>query len=160
MARIWMYVSLLMFIAIKTQGCPQGWVQGPNACFFFSKFGGSWADGNAICQGFNTRLAEPEDDATLAFLLRHAKIEHPTNAQFYLGGSDMFAEGTWVWSSTLDKVNPSHWTPGNPNDDYNNGDCLTLNAPGGGLNDVRCTDTYSFICQAETENHETVNVIG
>ncbi|OWF43616.1 perlucin-like [Mizuhopecten yessoensis] len=155
----WMCVLLLLFVAITPEGCPLGWVQGPSSCFFFSQFGGTWADANAICKGFETKLAEPADEITFAFLAGHAASEHPLHSQFYLGGSDMFVEGVWEWSSTKTQVNPNHWEPGNPSDDNNNGDCLTLNAPLKELNDVQCTAIFAFICEAESGEPEQV-VIG
>ncbi|XP_060067603.1 perlucin-like [Ylistrum balloti] len=145
----WIHATLLLLLVVKAQGCPLGWVQGPINCFFFSQFPGTWADANAICRSFNAKLAEPEEAITLTFLIGHAKSEHAFHDQFYLGGSDMFVEGVWEWSSTKHKINPGHWLPGNPNDDGHNGDCLTLQGSQGGLNDVICTSDYSFICETE-----------
>ncbi|XP_021367457.1 perlucin-like protein [Mizuhopecten yessoensis] len=140
---------LICYSTTTTKACPGGWIQGPIACYFLSKFGGTWADANSVCQGFLGKLAEPIEEESFQFLSGASKNETPHNGQFYLGGSDMFVEGIWEWSTTKTQIYKNHWYPGNPSDSNHNEDCLALN--GGILNDVPCTSSYSFICQLERD---------
>ncbi|XP_060067605.1 perlucin-like [Ylistrum balloti] len=145
------------FKQVKITSCPPGWIQGPRNCYFLSHFGGTWADANSVCQGFLGKLAEPIEEDSFQFLSKASKNVSANHGQFFLGGSDMFVEGIWLWSSTKTMIYKNHWSPGGPSDSGHNEDCLTF--VGGVLNDVPCTSTYSFICQLESEEEGT-QVIG
>ncbi|XP_033759003.1 perlucin-like protein [Pecten maximus] len=150
--------NLLISVGLTiSEACPQGWVQGPRSCYFFSQFGGTWADANSVCQGFHGKLAEPVEEDSYQFLSSVSKNETSYHRPFFLGGSDMFVEGIWMWSTTKSLISKIHWVPGGPHDSVNDEDCLTLIE--GSLNDVTCTSNNWFICELESEE-EIPEVIG
>ncbi|OWF50480.1 Perlucin [Mizuhopecten yessoensis] len=141
-------LTILLVCGVSAaNGCSLGWLTGPSGCYFLSRFTATWGEASSVCQGFGGKLAEPMDEDSYTFLTGSIHDRGQAGVQFSVGGSDMFVEGVWEWSSSGAKVMNNHWLPGEPNDDNNNGDCLTLHD--NGFNDLECHSLHYFICEKE-----------
>ncbi|VDI34224.1 low affinity immunoglobulin epsilon Fc receptor [Mytilus galloprovincialis] len=150
------YVALTFLLIINVSGCPSGWIQDGDTCYFFSKgLASSWADANSYCQAFGYKLAEPMDEHKLNFVKGELNRLAGTS-RYYIGGSDFFVEGQWIWSTSQTSIVAHNWEPSEPNNIGTGEDCLTVNHDGL-WNDVPCDTDVRFICEAENAD---VNVIG
>lgn len=67
----------------------------------------------------------------------------------WLGGSDILAEGSFVWSSNNRALNFNHWGPYDPNAYTAEDDCVVLMYPGGDWADFECFMERQFICEKD-----------
>ncbi|XP_033729105.1 perlucin-like [Pecten maximus] len=141
---------LLTLVGTLIQACPSGWIQHGERCYFFSIVVGSWADAGSYCRNFNGKLAEPTELSDVAFIDGEAKDKHASQGEYYLGGSDFFVEGEWLWASTLKPITIKHWGSGEPNDRQGEEDCLAVTVSGF-WNDVPCTTSLPFVCQIDND---------
>lgn len=68
----------------------------------------------------------------------------------WLGGTDMFAEGRWVWIENQEPISYNYWYTGDYNEPAGGSreNCLVwLNHKGYFWHDITCKDNYKFICQ-------------
>ncbi|BFZ25377.1 hypothetical protein BsWGS_28416 [Bradybaena similaris] len=136
----------VVFIHVDSQNCREGWHFFGGSCYSFGDSQVTWGDAQGICKTFRAKLAEIETPEENAFL-RNLAISK--NATFtFLGGTDIFDEGVWVWSFSGDNIYPFvDWAPGSP-DDANGEDCLTFYSLAGyHWNDYLCDAKGNFICE-------------
>ncbi|XP_052080722.1 perlucin-like [Mytilus californianus] len=119
-------------------------------------------DAPSYCQAFGYKLAEPMDQHKLDFIkgelnrlagktgkLINGKYLYVLPAtRYYIGGSDFFVEGQWIWSTSQTGILAHNWEPSEPNNIGPGEDCLTVNHDGL-WNDVPCDTAVPFICEAE-----------
>ena len=70
---------------------------------------------------------------------------------YWIGGTDEFMEGHWLWIPTMQKLSFTDWSPGNPSDSDSNEDCMEIivghSAPTTKWNDDNCSKKANFICE-------------
>lgn len=131
--------------------CTDGWVGHHSKCYFFSKTKQTFADASALCRAFNSKLAEPVTQDELNFLTSLV-VMIGQSASYYIGVTDSFLEGQWVYSyaRTLIRVRP-HWLNGGP-DNYHNEDCVeVVSSQSGQWSDVQCTTSLFYICEYDND---------
>lgn len=65
---------------------------------------------------------------------------------FWMGGTDEFVEGHWIWISTMDKMTFTDWGQGYHDGHGSHEDCLQIQA-GGRWKDAVCSVRSNFICE-------------
>uniref|UniRef100_K1Q921 Collectin-11 n=1 Tax=Magallana gigas TaxID=29159 RepID=K1Q921_MAGGI len=84
-------------------------------------------------------------------LVDHSFLQRQS-ASYYIGVTDSFLEGQWVYSyaRTLIRVRP-HWLKGGP-DNYHNEDCVeVVSSQSGQWSDVQCTTSLFYICEYDND---------
>ena len=75
---------------------------------------------------------------------------------YWIGGTDEFMEGHWLWIPTMQKLSFTDWSPGNPSDSGSNEDCMEIivghSAPLTKWNDDNCSNKANFICEVPYVN--------
>jgi len=103
----------------------------------------TWENANRYCEGvFNTELATILD----AFDNSIATTDCMTGP-CWIGLNDRTTEGTFEWIDGS-PVGFTNFVPGQPNNSSANVDCFELRRNTGQWNDVRCTRTKRFLCNA------------
>ncbi|XP_046575353.1 perlucin-like [Haliotis rubra] len=128
--------------------CPLGFVSLGRSCYLFSTNSADFAGANSFCLFFGSRLAvierKTEDTLIKSYLLRHGK-----GGTFYIGGTDLRAEGIFTWERPLaKKLGYRGWPPGQPDNYKGNEHCMTLpRSFKYRWNDAPCDHKYRFICE-------------
>lgn len=100
--------------------------------------------------GVSSHLAEPmnktENDAMYhAWINNYFKNGHNGSPKVWIGITDIFTEGTFVYQSTNKSVGFEAWSKGNPDNFNDNEDCVDISW--GLWNDSGCHQKFSSICQ-------------
>lgn len=72
-------------------------------------------------------------------------------ARVFIGINDLEREGTFVYSDRSPMQTFNKWRSGEPNNAYDEEDCVEMVASGG-WNDVACHITMYFMCEFDKEN--------
>ena len=64
----------------------------------------------------------------------------------WIGATDVAEEGNFIWTSDNSTVSFVNWYPGEPNNDFNNEDCVTI-CRNKHWNDGNCIQNLPYICQ-------------
>ncbi|XP_033746479.1 perlucin-like [Pecten maximus] len=144
-------VTLGLSLVQNAFGCSSGWVSHNDKCYLLSSYKASWPVAASYCRTFNSKLAEPMDQSSVAFLSGEVKGSAPMrDTTYYLGGGDLFVEGEWIWMSTQAAIGVTNWNPGEPNDAGGKEDCVEI-ALTGLWNDDVCDQPKGFICEMDSE---------
>lgn len=101
----------------------------------------NWFAAQVYCNALNPNafLAEIFSDETQLVVAALAS-ELPSYV-WWLGATDFYKEGTWMWSKTNTEMEFSAWDEGQPSNDMDNEDCLIMNR--GNLSEKRLWDDVS-----------------
>lgn len=102
----------------------------------------NWFSAGHTCRRMGGHLASPRKEDLDALNLRHDET-------YWLGISDLAAEGRFISSSNGSPASFLKWHPGEPNN-RNGQHCAALFK--GGMDDDICSRKYYFICQADDVN--------
>nr|KAG5703315.1 hypothetical protein BaRGS_025557 [Batillaria attramentaria] len=133
--------------------CFAGWVQFESSCYGFGEDDVTWAGAESLCRIFDSVLAEVETAAENEFLKTMAR--NRSYSTLWIGGTDVFSEGYWIWAGSKQPLTFTDWAPGEPNHagGDTNEDCLQLYAHKGLMwNDEDCRQTTRFVCELRWEN--------
>ncbi|BFZ25379.1 hypothetical protein BsWGS_28418 [Bradybaena similaris] len=140
--------ACLVFLHVDSENCREGWHFHGGSCYSFGDSLVTWGDAQTICATSNGHLAEIETSEENEFLKNISRTEKVLNT--FLGGTDVFDEGVWVWASSGNNIYPFvDWAPGEPNE-LQGEDCLVFY----GVEDYRWDDFYcnmpaNFICEVK-----------
>ncbi|XP_062604710.1 perlucin-like protein [Saccostrea cucullata] len=111
------------------------------------------------CQALQAKLVEVETSEENSYLRLHLfDIGRQSSVDFWMGMTDLVAEGHWRWMSTQSNATFMDWYPGEPNNG-NDEDCATFGINySWHWNDVDCTAKMNYICEKSIK--EEVSVIG
>lgn len=115
--------------------CPIGWTMSPSdpsRCFRYFSKAASWSIARDLCANIGARLA---DVRTLSENL--ALIELAGSPRQWLGGTDVAAESTWIWTTINTPFTFRSWGEAQPSADPSK-NCAAFcgnNAPGFGPGD-------------------------
>ncbi|XP_063405773.1 perlucin-like [Mytilus trossulus] len=113
----------------------------------------TWRDRSTVqiqstCKSLDSMLAEPKDMIAINFLKSNAKMFQET---FWLGGSDLAAEGVWVWTTSGQGFTVTDWhtsTIHEPNNENGTEHCLNMNKHlDYEWNDDNCWNENRFACE-------------
>jgi hypothetical protein len=149
MIAVTLLVTLALGFALGHE-CLQDWIYHEGSCYSFGKTAVTWADAQTICQLSGANLAKIETEGEHNFLANLSR-NHNTATYIWLGASDIFYEGHWIWSNGHETFsNYTNWGPEEPNDTENDEDCLSLNRDKAyKWNDMRCNRDANFICEGK-----------
>lgn len=108
-----------------------------------------YVDAQLACQGRGGTLSMPKDEAANALLA--AYITQAGLARVFIGINDLEREGAFVYADRSPMQTFSKWRSGEPNNAYDEEDCVELVASGG-WNDVACHLTMHFLCEFDKEH--------
>ncbi|BFZ25376.1 hypothetical protein BsWGS_28415 [Bradybaena similaris] len=106
-------IFCVIFVHVESQNCQEGWHFFNGSCYSFSGLQVMWAEALAICKAFNAKLAEIETSEENEFLKNLAREKSADST--FLGGTDIFEDGFWVWTSSGKHIYPFvDWAPNEP----------------------------------------------
>lgn len=103
----------------------------------------TWDAARVHCGLFYADLVEVADQAEYDLLL----AQPLTGPAVYIGLNDIEREGSFVWPDGSPEVF-SAWGEGEPNDALDGEDCVQIAVATALWNDIACTATGSFVCEA------------
>merc|ERR1719341_2652521 len=137
----------------------------PSGCYLFHGFKSSWYDSKRECKQSGGHLVEidsrEEQEALIGELERQGLMGYDAPVYgFWIGLTDIFHDGTWVWDHQGQPLNFSAWASGEPNNERGLQHCVAMNIrrEGGKWDDVGCEyegnngefDSNGHICEADT----------
>ncbi|VTJ88990.1 Hypothetical predicted protein, partial [Marmota monax] len=108
-----------------------------------------YADAQLSCQGQGGTLSMPKDEAANGLMA--AYLAQAGLARVFIGINDLEREGAFVYSDRSPMQTFNKWRSGEPNNAYDEEDCVEMVASGG-WNDVACHTTLYFMCEFDKEN--------
>ncbi|XP_032028002.2 collectin-11 isoform X2 [Hylobates moloch] len=108
-----------------------------------------YADAQLSCQGRGGTLGMPKDEAANGLMA--AYLAQAGLARVFIGINDLEREGAFVYSDRSPMRTFNKWRSGEPNNAYDEEDCVEMVASGG-WNDVACHTTMYFMCEFDKEN--------
>nr|XP_011416001.2 galactose-specific lectin nattectin-like [Crassostrea gigas] len=127
--------------------CPEGFFPHGDSCYFFSSsMEADWIEAGFFCNRFNGGdLVAVESHSENEFLYQILHFMR-SDKSFWMGGTDEFVEGHWIWISTMDKMTFTDWGQGYHDGHGSHEDCLQIQA-GGRWKDAVCSVRSNFICE-------------
>ncbi|KAK1793525.1 hypothetical protein P4O66_011902, partial [Electrophorus voltai] len=107
-----------------------------------------YRDAELSCQARGGHLAMPKDAATNRVLAGY--ITEAGLSRVYIGINDLEREGQFVYVERSPMSTFSRWREGEPNDAYEDEDCVELLASGEWV-DVACSLTMYFLCEFDKD---------
>ncbi|KAH0512301.1 Collectin-11 [Microtus ochrogaster] len=108
-----------------------------------------YADAQLSCQGRGGTLSMPKDEAANGLMASY--LAQAGLARVFIGINDLEREGAFVYSDRSPMQTFNKWRSGEPNNAYDEEDCVEMVASGG-WNDVACHITMYFMCEFDKEN--------
>ncbi|ELK13956.1 Collectin-11 [Pteropus alecto] len=108
-----------------------------------------YADAQLSCQRRGGTLSMPKDEAANGLMA--AYIAQAGLARVFIGINDLEREGSFVYSDRSPMQTFHKWRSGEPNNAYDEEDCVEMVASGG-WNDVDCHITMHFMCEFDKEH--------
>merc|ERR1719365_377764 len=136
-----------------------------SGCYLFHGFKSSWYDSRKECKQSGGHLVEigsrEEQEALIGELERQGLMGYDAPVYgFWIGLTDIFHDGTWVWDHQGQPLNFSAWASGEPNNERGVQHCVAMNIrrERGKWDDVGCEyegnngefDSNGHICEADT----------
>ncbi|XP_052274208.1 perlucin-like protein isoform X1 [Dreissena polymorpha] len=103
-------------IARSATRCNHGWIPHGQSCYLISHDQEQWNNAESICELFGGYLAEIQNAAEYNFIQSQVNT---TQKNFWVGGSDIENEGTWIWMASMTPLSYAKWEAGEPNSDHN-----------------------------------------
>merc|ERR1719289_213236 len=137
----------------------------PSGCYLFHGLKSSWYDSKRECKQSGGHLVEidsrEEQGALIGELERQGLMGYDAPVYgFWIGLTDIFHDGTWVWDHQGQPLNFSAWASGEPNNERGVQHCVAMNIrrERGNWDDVGCEyegnngefDSNGHICEADT----------
>ena len=88
--------------------CPSGWIYWSGNCYKQNQDLLTWGDAEKKCIEYGGHLASVHSDQENNFIFQTSK-----KAVTWLGGNDLEAEGSWIWSDGS-SWSYSNWQSGQP----------------------------------------------
>ncbi|KAJ8036026.1 Galactose-specific lectin nattectin [Holothuria leucospilota] len=147
-----MYFLFFFFIFLLVV-CPEGWQNYDQSCYKLIEEELSWDEASAYCienSPYNyghlaTIHNDLENDFITYVVLKGDKV------RTWIGANDKKEEGTFDWyAHNRELFFYSNWKDGEPNNAYDDEDCVEINRGGlGKWNDCKCKRTLRFVCEVE-----------
>ncbi|KAK4315686.1 hypothetical protein Pmani_000465 [Petrolisthes manimaculis] len=130
--------------------CPEPYILiGNTTCLYISQWGvvRNWSAAQTYCSVYEGELAVINDCALLGEVWTLTQHVLNLTGNFWVGGSDAEAEGSWVWERTVKSVpmGVPFWLPGHPDGDTHENKLMI--ADNGYFTDGNQTEEHYFICQ-------------
>ncbi|XP_062617681.1 perlucin-like [Saccostrea cucullata] len=155
-------IYLLFAVSVVTalpSSCPRGWIHRGTSCYLFvndAVDAEDWMVAMSFCSSLHAKLVEIETVTEDEFLRLHL-LDNKLTGSYWIGLSDIQAEGVWVWTSSQNTPTYTNWPPGQPDNNAGEEDCAHLYAAFGfQWNDYPCNKANNFICEKELRSQEEI----
>ncbi|XP_063406391.1 hepatic lectin-like [Mytilus trossulus] len=138
-----MIISLLSSVTSRT--CGNGWEHENGRCYKFVRFRTNFVGAMYFCKQLGGGLAEIDDHNEYKTVVRLAKAR--TFPDFYIGLTDAFSEGNWIQASSYNFQTYFIWSPGEPNNNNRNQDCVRVRSHDSKMDDISCSAHRHFVCE-------------
>ena len=129
--------------------CRSGWYRIMETCIWLSREKKNFDDARDHCATMNLdqgRLFEPtsrlQNDLVVTLLKNRQNESHA-----WIGITDRIEEGTFRYLSSGKEVFFTKWTTGEPNNFYEDEDCVNFLFKDRSWNDFGCSNKLHFICE-------------
>ncbi|XP_063399102.1 perlucin-like protein [Mytilus trossulus] len=151
---LWMKIVPLICIFVLGNSGITGhhmWVKFQNKQYMFVEEPMTWMDAQSVCRSIGGFLATVSKEKEMRFIKSMTRV---SANNVWIGATDMFAEGHWVWIEDLEQMSYTYWYPGQPNEGKG-GNCLVwYNYHGFNWHDSGCHNKFMFICQRSVRSKE------
>merc|ERR1719381_244845 len=149
--------------AAAMASCSPPWTSLDTGCYLFQEWNSTWYDSRRECKqsgGFLVGIDSEEEQNALMNEITARGWDGQTHFGFWIGLTDIFHDGTWVWDNLGRPLDFSYWASGEPNNWNGIQHCAAINLEwaSGHWDDVGCEavmieyrsygDTYGHICEA------------
>merc|ERR1712172_255797 len=149
--------------AAAMASCSPPWTSLDTGCYLFQEWNSTWYDSRRECRQSGGYLVEVDSEEEQDAILREIASrgwDGDTHFGFWIGLTDIFHDGTWVWDNLGKPLDFSNWAPGEPNNYRGLQHCaaIKLRWENGKWDDVSCEavklehmstgETYGHICEA------------
>merc|ERR1719209_1618727 len=149
--------------AAAMASCSPPWTSLDTGCYLFQEWNSTWYDSRRECKQSGGYLVEVDSQEEQDAILREIASrgwDGDTHFGFWIGLTDIFHDGTWVWDNLGKPLDFSYWAPGEPNNWGGVQHCAAIKLWGenGKWDDVGCEavkiehmrtgETYGHICEA------------
>ena len=139
--------------------CREPWTQLSTGCYLFRDRNSTWYEAKQECLQSGGHLAEietQEDQDALEAEIESEGWDHSVIYGFWIGLTDVFHDGTWVWDHSGQPMEFSAWAGGEPNNLKGAQHCaaLTLGWAKKKWDDTGCEAIklpYAAICEAPSK---------
>nr|XP_022293575.1 perlucin-like isoform X3 [Crassostrea virginica]XP_022294207.1 perlucin-like isoform X1 [Crassostrea virginica] len=152
-------IGLTLGQSDTSNACPPYWVHhGLNCYGVITHLLADWMEAVTFCRDINAEIVEIETKEENLFL-KNFLVRNHTNVDIWIGGTDAFEEGHWLWINSQRPVTFTDWAPLEPYQGKGF-ECMTLTGRQGfRWNDDDCSHKLGFICRKEAINEGTI-IIG
>ena len=150
--------------------CSPPWKSLDTGCYLFQEWNSTWYNARRECKqsgGYLVEIDSEEEQDAIRFEIQDRGWDGHSHYGFWIGLTDIFHDGTWVWDNLGKPLDYSNWASGEPNN-YNGAQhCVAMKVWGAvddGANDFRWDDiscdtiktgnfsgldtTIGYICEA------------
>ncbi|XP_046560582.1 perlucin-like [Haliotis rubra] len=115
---------LLLAPAVSGAGCPNGYTQFEESCYFHHHQKMTFIKASVYCRQHQGHLTEIETAEEGVFVKAFLKEKIISNG-VWLGANDIRFEGYYVWDKSENPLNYTDWYPGEPNQKTDEQDCMS-----------------------------------
>ncbi|EMP39704.1 Collectin-11 [Chelonia mydas] len=137
------------FSALPSPAAVAGVRETDNKIYLLVKEEKRYMDAQLYCHGRGGTLSMPKDENTNSLIASY--INQAGLTRVFIGINDLEKEGNFVYSDRSPMQTFNKWRSGEPNNAYDEEDCVEMVASGG-WNDVACHITMYFVCEFDKEN--------
>lgn len=130
-----------------TADCGSSWKQLGSHCYNFFGEKLTWTAAQARCVREGGHLASVQSLEENQFLDGLRRLDSSSEKTVWIGGTDIDAEGSWLWSDGS-AWKYTNWHSEEPNNSGGSEDCVQIRE-GGEWNDDSCSKTRTFICEKQ-----------
>ena len=131
--------------AVSAMGnCDPPWTSLYTGCYLFQEGNSSWYESRRQCRqsgGYLVEVDSQEEQTTILEEIYRRGWDYETHFGFWIGLTDIFHDGTWVWDNLGKPLDYSSWAAGEPNSWHGVQHCAILKLGGGGFgfwDDIGC----------------------
>ncbi|XP_078312276.1 galactose-specific lectin nattectin-like [Crassostrea virginica] len=159
---LYIFIYLFCELGAVSADCEDGWVRHGDSCYLVStRYPMEWIDAMTFCEMYEANLAEVETDTEATFLRHECHVYGAGGGTFWIGGSDVMAEGKWMWMTSHIPISYTNWARGTPSNNLGRQHCLSMYYHVGYLwNDEQCTLSLPFICEKNANSALTGFLVG
>ncbi|KAK1879694.1 Lactose-binding lectin l-2 [Dissostichus eleginoides] len=132
----------------RQTNCPSLWTSFDGRCYKYIGTQATWARAELQCVSQGGNLVSIHSRAEEDFVKLLIKLSDPAEGITWIGLSDIYEQGRWVWSDGC-AAKYFFWKQGEPNNQGGNEHCV-FNNWSGKWNDTPCSLTLPSVCASRT----------
>ena len=129
--------------AAAMESCNPPWTSLATGCYLFQEWNSSWYESKRQCKlsgGYLVEVDSQEEQDALIGEITARGWDGDTHFGFWIGLTDIFHDGTWVWDNLGKPLDFSNWASGEPNNWHGIQHCAVMKLAGesGKWDDIGC----------------------